>query len=404
MSHVHEVIDEAPVRELRRRLHACAELGYEVHETAQVVSDALESWGVEVTRGIGRTGLVGTLSGRPGPTSIGLRADMDALPIQEANTFAHRSRNPGVMHACGHDGHMAMLVGAARHLAARRDEFSGTVHFIFQPAEEGGAGARAMIDDGLFDRFPVDAVFGVHNWPGLPQGSVALRAGGLMASSNLFKVQVQGTACHAAMPHNGSDALLAASQIALSLQTIITRRLRPIDNAVLSVTQIHSGHADGVVPGEAWLSGAVRTFDGAVTTAIERHIGEIAASTAQAFGCTARSDFFRSYPPTVNDPDEAAYAAQVATQVVGGAKVIRDCEPTMASEDFAFMLQARPGCYAFIGNGAADQRIDGRSAGPCELHNPSYEFNDELIPVGVRYFVQLVRSFGERPRRRENSA
>ncbi|WP_213954038.1 M20 aminoacylase family protein [Variovorax sp. dw_954] len=400
MRHVHEVIDVAPVRELRRRLHACAELGYEVHQTAQVVCEALESWGVEVTRGIGKTGLVGTLAGRPGTTAIGLRADMDALPIHEANTFAHRSRNDGVMHACGHDGHMAMLLGAARYLAAHRDEFSGTVHFIFQPAEEGGAGARAMIEDGLFERFPVDAVFGVHNWPGLPQGSIALRPGGLMASSNLFKVQVQGTECHAAMPHNGADALLAASQIALSLQTIVSRRLRPIDSAVLSVTQIHSGNADGIVPGSAWLSGAVRTFDSAVTDAIEKRIDEVARTAAATFGCTAQSSFFRSYPPTVNDAFEADYAAQVATQVVGADNVIVNCEPTMASEDFSFMLQARPGCYAFIGNGAADQSIDGRAAGPCELHNASYEFNDELIPVGVRYFVRLARSFGERAKRK----
>jgi amidohydrolase len=296
---------------------------------------------------------------------------------------------------------MAMLLGAARYLAAHRDDFSGTVHFIFQPAEEGGAGARTMIEDGLFERFPVDAVFGVHNWPGLPLGSIALRPGGLMASSNLFKVQVQGIECHAAMPHNGADALLAAAQIALSLQTVVARRLRPIDSAVLSVTQIHSGNADGVVPGAAWLSGAVRTFDDAVTAAIERHIGEIASATAASFGCTAQADFFRSYPPTVNDPFEAAYAAQVAEQVVGAQKVILPCEPTMASEDFSFMLQARPGCYAFIGNGAADQRIDGRGAGPCELHNASYDFNDEILPTGVRYFVQLARSFGERERPRD---
>lgn len=399
MSDDYAALDDAPVRALRQRLHACPELGYEVHQTAEVICEALESWGVEVTRGIGKTGVVGTLVGRPGSTSIGLRADMDALPIQEANTFAHRSRNPGVMHACGHDGHMAMLLGAARHLAMHRDDFSGTAHFIFQPAEEGGAGARAMIEDGLFERFPVDAVFGVHNWPGLPVGNIALRPGPLMASSNLFKIQVQGTQCHAAMPHNGADALLAASQIALSLQTIITRRLRPIDIAVLSVTQIHSGQSDGIVPGAAWLSGAVRTFDSGVTAAIEKHIGEIAETVARSFGCSAQTDFFRSYPPTVNNLFEADYAARVATQVVGFENVIANCEPTMASEDFAFMLQARPGCYAFIGNGAADQSIVGRAVGPCDLHNASYEFNDELIPVGVRYFVQLAKSFGNRPQK-----
>lgn len=392
--------DSAGIRRLRRDIHAHPELGYDEHRTAELVASTLERWGIEVTRNVGQTGVVGTLrgaldSGSPA-RAIGLRADMDALPIQEVNTVAHASRNAGVMHACGHDGHTAMLLGAAQYLAANR-QFHGTVQFIFQPAEEGGAGAKAMLDDGLLERFPIDAVFGVHNWPGLAANTLATRAGALMASSNRFRIDIDGVGAHAAMPQQGQDPLLAGTQIVSALQAIITRSKRPIDQAVLSVTQFHGGSSDNVIPQSVWLGGTVRTFDDQVTGLIEQRMGDIATGLATAFGCTARLTFIRAYPPTINDATQAAFAAQVAREVFGEDRVLWDTEPAMPSEDFSFLLQQRPGCYAFLGSGHGEHRGHEHGSGPCELHNASFDFNDELLPAGASYFVRLVQRFLAQP-------
>lgn len=380
------------LKALRRDIHAHPELGYEVFRTSNLVARKLEEWGIEVTRGVGRTGVVGTLRRGTGTRSIGLRADMDALPMQETNTFAHRSTVAGAMHACGHDGHTAMLLGAARHLASHGD-FDGTVHFIFQPAEEAGAGARAMIDDGLFERFPVDAVFGVHNWPGIPTGHFAVRPGPLMASTSLFKITLRGAGCHGAMPHLGRDPVIAAGHVLLALQSIVSRNKNPVEAAALSVTQIHAGEAQNVVPADAWLGGTVRTFTTAMLDLIESRLRAVVAATATAFDCEYEIAFDRNYPPTVNDPAQTAFAVEVMREVVSAEKVDPAVDPTMAAEDFSFMLKARPGCYAFLGNGMGDHREMGHGGGPCLLHNSSYDFNDELLTIGARYFVRLVERF-----------
>lgn len=385
-------IDLAEIRTIRHKIHEHPELGYAEYQTADLIANELTKVGIHVTRGIGHTGLVGTLSCGSGSKAIGLRADMDALPITETNEFSHCSKVPGKMHACGHDGHVAMLLGAAKQLAKRLD-FNGTVQFIFQPAEEGGAGGRAMIEDGLFERFPVDAVFGVHNWPGIPAGHIALRAGAMMASSVWFKITIQGVACHAAMPQRGRDALLAAAHLVTSLQSILSRNMEPIDSAVLSITKFNAGTADSIVPSEAWLSGTVRTFSEDTTNMIEQRMRELAEHTASGFQCSANVEFVRNYPPTINDTEQALFAGNVATQVVGPAAVTRDFSPTMASEDFSFMLQAKPGCYAFIGNGSGEHRGSGHNLGPCELHNDAYDFNDAILPTGIAYFVELTRQF-----------
>ncbi|MGI4859962.1 MAG: amidohydrolase, partial [Janthinobacterium lividum] len=290
----------AETRAIRHDIHAHPELGFEVHRTADLVASKLTSWGITVARGIGRTGLVGTLKRGSGTRAIGLRADMDALPVNEANTFAHRSTTPGRMHACGHDGHTAMLLGAARYLAEHAD-FDGTVHFFFQPAEEAGGGAQAMIDDGLFERFPVDAVFGVHNWPGMPEGRFGVRVGPLMASTSDFRIDIKGVGAHGAMPHNGRDPLFVGTQIANALQGIITRNKKPVDTAVLSITQFHAGDANNVVPDQAWLGGTVRTFTEDTLDLIESRMRAIAAPIAAAFECEAVVDFVRNYPPTINE-------------------------------------------------------------------------------------------------------
>lgn len=380
------------LKALRRDIHAHPELGYEVFRTSNLVARKLEEWGIEVTRGVGRTGVVGTLRRGAGTRSIGLRADMDALPMQETNTFAHRSTVAGAMHACGHDGHTAMLLGAAQHLASHGD-FDGTVHFIFQPAEEAGAGARAMIDDGLFERFPVDAVFGVHNWPGIATGHFAVRPGPLMASTSLFKITLRGAGCHGAMPHLGRDPVIAAGHVLLALQSIVSRNKNPVEAAALSVTQIHAGEAQNVVPADAWLGGTVRTFTTAMLDLIESRLRAVVAATATAFDCEYEIAFDRNYPPTVNDPAQTAFAVEVMREVVSAEKVDPAVDPTMAAEDFSFMLKARPGCYAFLGNGMGDHREMGHGGGPCLLHNSSYDFNDELLTIGARYFVRLVERF-----------
>jgi hippurate hydrolase len=377
---------------VRRDLHAHPELRYEETRTSDVVAAQLAAWGIEVHRGLGGTGVVGVLKGRDGPRSLGLRADMDALPIEEANTFAHRSKHTGKMHACGHDGHTAMLLGAAKHLAATRN-FNGTINFIFQPAEEGGAGAQKMIDDGLFDRFACDAVFGMHNWPGLRVGQFAFNPGALMASGNFFEIKIQGKGAHAALPHLGVDPVMVAVQVAQGLHTIITRAKKPVDAAVLSLTVLRAGDTHNVVPNDAYMSGTVRTFDDAVTDLIEERMRRIATMTAQAHGATAEVNFQRYYPATINHPAETNFAADVAAEMVGEANVVRDYEPAMTSEDFSFMLRARPGAYFFIGNGDGAHREFGHGIGPCTLHNPSYDFNDELLPIGASFWVRLAEQY-----------
>lgn len=374
---------------IRRDIHAHPELAYEEFRTADVVAEQLSSWGIPVHRGLGVTGVVGTIAGnRPGK-AVGLRADMDALPMQETNSFAHASKHSGKMHACGHDGHTAMLLAAARYLAQSRD-FPGTVYVIFQPAEEGFSGAKRMIDDGLFDQFPMDAVFGMHNWPGMPAGSFGVIPGPIMGGSNNFEVTIQGKGAHAAMPNLGHDPIMAAVQIVQSLQTTITRNLDPLDPAVLSVTQIHGGTADNVIPDTTEIRGTVRTLSEAALDLIEQRMDDIIRHTAEAFNCTSNFVFARKYPPTVNHPAEAALCADVARDIVGDAMVFQDIRPSMGAEDFAFMLKEKPGCYVWIGNGDGDHRTKGHGLGPCTLHNGSYDFNDNLLPIGASYWVELA--------------
>ncbi len=385
---------QADIVAIRRDIHAHPETAFEEVRTADLIARTLESWGVECHRGLGGTGVVGTIHGRGGAgPAIGLRADMDALPMPEFNTFAHASRNPGKMHACGHDGHMAMLLSAGRLLAQTRD-FAGTVHLIFQPAEEGGyAGAKAMIADGLFERFPMDAVFGMHNWPGLPVGEFAVRPGPMMASSNTFEIHIQGRGAHAAMPDLGIDPVMAAVQLAQTLQTIISRNCDPLEPVVLSITQIHTGSADNVIPDDAEVRGTVRTFTTAALDAIEARMAEITEHVCAALGCTARFNFIRSYPPTVNDATQTEFCRKIAATIVGSDKVHEDVRPSMGAEDFAFMLEAVPGSYVWLGNGTGTHRMDGHGPGPCTLHNGSYDFNDELIPIGASYWVTLAREW-----------
>ncbi|KND57239.1 Catalyzes the cleavage of p-aminobenzoyl-glutamate to p-aminobenzoate and glutamate, subunit A [Candidatus Burkholderia verschuerenii] len=380
------------IKSLRRRIHANPELRYEEVGTAKLVAESLERWGIEVHRGLGKTGVVGVLKRGSGKASIGLRADMDALPIHEINTFEHRSTNEGRMHACGHDGHTAMLLGAAKHLA-EHGKFDGTIVFIFQPAEEGGAGAKAMIEDGLFDRFPVDAVFGIHNWPGIPAGHFGVTEGPIMASSNEFRISIEGTGSHAAMPNNGHDPVFTAVQIANGLQSIITRNKKPLDTAVLSITQIHTGEAVNVVPEKAWMGGTVRTFKVEALDLVEARMRKIVEATAAAYDCEAEVHFHRNYPPTVNGAEQTRFAAEVMAEVVGKDKVNASVEPTMSSEDFSFMLIEKPGCYAFLGNGDGKHRDSGHGMGPCMLHNGSYDFNDDLLSVGSSYWVRLAERF-----------
>ncbi|MFC4419070.1 M20 aminoacylase family protein [Cupriavidus pampae] len=383
---------QAEIQKLRRDIHAHPELCFQEQRTSDLVASSLESWGIEVHRGLGTTGLVGVIRNGNSNRAIGLRADMDALPLQEANTFGHASQHTGKMHACGHDGHTAMLLGAARYLAQHR-QFDGTVNLIFQPAEEGGGGAREMIKDGLFERFPCDAVFGMHNWPGMAAGSFGTTAGPFMASSNEFKIVVRGKGAHAAMPHNGADPVFTGAQIVSALQGIITRNKRPIDTAVISVTQFHAGDATNIVPNEAWLGGTVRTFTVPVLDLIERRMEEVSRAVAQAFDCTVEFTFHRNYPPTINTPAETEFAVGVASELVGANNVDGHYEPTMGAEDFSFMLQEKPGCYLFIGNGEGKHRESGHGMGPCMLHNPSYDFNDDLLPVGSTFFVKLVEKW-----------
>jgi amidohydrolase len=388
----------ASIAAVRRDIHAHPELCFKEVRTADVVADKLTEWGIPVHRGLGTTGVVGIVHGRDGGKSgraIGLRADIDALPMQEHNTFAHASQHAGKMHACGHDGHTAMLLAAAQHFAQHRN-FDGTVYLIFQPAEEGGGGAREMIKEGLFKQFPMDVVYGMHNWPGLPVGSFAASAGPVMASSNEFHIVIRGKGAHAAMPHNGIDPVPVACQMVQAFQTIISRNKKPADAGVISVTMIHTGEATNVVPDSCEIQGTVRTFTFEVLDLIEKRMREIAEHTSAAFGATCEFKFNRNYPPTVNHPDETAFVRQVMTDIVGADQVL-DQEPTMGAEDFSFMLQERPGAYVFIANGDGAHRAGyeggGHDVGPCMLHNPHYDFNDDLIPLGATLWVRLAEQW-----------
>jgi amidohydrolase len=381
----------AGIATIRRDIHAHPELCFEEVRTADVVAAKLSEWGIPIDRGMGTTGVVGIVKNGTSARAIGLRADIDALPMQEFNTFAHASQHAGKMHACGHDGHTAMLLAAAQHFAKHRN-FDGTVYLIFQPAEEGGGGAREMIKDGLFEKFPVEAVFGMHNWPGMPVGSFALSEGPVMASSNEFKITVRGKGSHAALPHNGVDPVPIACQIVQAFQTIISRNKKPVDAGVISVTMVHAGEATNVVPDSCEMQGTVRTFTLEVLDLIEQRMQQIAENICAAFDATCEFEFVRNYPPTVNHPAETAFARRVMAGIVGAYNV-RPQEPTMGAEDFAYMLQARPGAYCFIGNGDGAHRDIGHGGGPCTIHNPSYDFNDELIPLGATYWVRLAEEW-----------
>ena len=384
------------LQQIRRTIHAHPELSFEEVKTSDLVAKKLTEWGIPVIRGLGITGVVGVIKNGTSNRAVGLRADMDALPVQESNTFPHHSQHEGKMHACGHDGHTTMLLGAAHYLSQHKN-FDGTVYVIFQPAEEGAGGAKRMMDEGLFEQCPMEAVFGMHNWPGAAAGGMGVKIGPMMASSNEFEVIVKGKGAHAAQPHMGIDPIMVAVQIAQSWQTIISRNKSPIDSGVLSITQIHSGSATNIIPNSASLIGTVRTFTLPVLDLIESRMREIAEHTAAAFGAAIEFRFHRNYPPLINHDLETQFAVGVMEEVVGKDRVDSQVEPTMGSEDFAFMLLEKPGCYVFIGNGDGEHRMQGHGLGPCNLHNPSYDFNDDLLPIGATYWVRLAERFLSNP-------
>jgi amidohydrolase len=388
--------DAASIAAMRRDIHAHPELCFQEERTADLIAKALTEWGIPIHRGLGKTGVVAILKNGTSDRAVGLRADIDALPMTEKSTFAHASRFPGKMHACGHDGHTAMLLAAAKHLSRHRP-YDGTVYLIFQPAEEGGGGAREMIKDGLFEKFPMEAVFGAHNWPGMAAGQFALKTGPCFASSNEFKITVRGRGSHAALPHNGIDPVPVACQMVQAFQTIITRNKRPIDAGVISVTMIHTGEATNVVPDSCEIQGTVRTFTLEVLDLIESRMKAVAEHTCAAFGATCDFEFHRNYPPTINHSAETEFARRLLGEVVGPDNVL-EFEPTMGAEDFSYFLLERPGCYFLIGNGDGSHREGGHGLGPCMLHNPSYDFNDELIPLGATVWVRLAESWLAAPR------
>jgi amidohydrolase len=367
--------------EWRRDIHAHPELGFEEHRTAEFVARKLAEFGIEVFRGVGQTGVVGRLRAGSPPRALGLRADMDALPIEEATNLPYRPQHKGRMHACGHDGHTTMLLGAARYLAETRN-FDGTVHLIFQPAEEGQGGGAAMVADGLFERFPCDAIFGMHNRPGLAVGKFQIRTGPMMAGGAYFDIAVTGRGAHGARPESGIDPVVTASHIALALQTIVSRNVRPLDSAVVSVTQIRGGDAYNVIPESARIGGTARCFSRETMTLVETNMRRIASGVAGGFGATAELDSRVIFPPLVNDAAETRFIADVAAELVGDGNVNRDGNLVMASEDFSYMLEQRPGAYIQIGNG------DG--TGGCEVHNPGYDFNDAALPWGASLFARLA--------------
>jgi len=385
------VTQAAGIAAVRRDLHAHPELCFEEVRTADVVAAKLTEWGIPIHRGLGTTGVVGIVKNGTSERAVGLRADMDALPVTELNTFDHASKHHGKMHACGHDGHTAMLLAAAQHLAKHRN-FDGTVYLIFQPAEEGGGGAREMIKEGLFEQFPMEAVFGMHNWPGMKAGQFAVSPGPAMASSNEFTVKITGKGGHAALPHTGIDPVPVACEMVQAFQTILTRNKKPTDAGVISVTMIHAGEASNVIPDQCELKGTVRTFSLEVLDLIESRMKSIAEHVSAAHQTECDFHFHRNYPPTINSAAEADFARGVMAGIVGADNVLVQ-DPAMTAEDFSFMLLAKPGAYAFIGNGDGAHRDMHHGAGPCTLHNASYDFNDELIPLGATCWVQLAEQF-----------
>jgi hippurate hydrolase len=366
----------------RHDIHRHPELAFEEHRTANKVADLLTGFGLEVHRSIGNTGVVGVLKKGSSERAIGLRADMDALKILEQNSFDYRSVNEGKMHACGHDGHTAMLLGAAHYLSSE-GEFDGTVVFIFQPAEEHGDGARAMIDDGLFERFPVDSVFAIHNFPSLASGKFAVRAGSIMAAEDNFEITINGVGCHAAMPHLGKDPIVIGAEIVTAMQSLVSRTLDPLDNAVVSFTEFLTNGTINVVPGQVILKGDTRSLTTAVQDHIESTMERIVSGICAAHGASYEFNYRRNFIPTVNTPEEAEIAANVARMVVGLENVIGDSRPIMGSEDFGYMTQARPGAYLLLGNGE-------KGVGGCSLHNPAYDFNDDILTIGADFWVTLV--------------
>ncbi|WP_264667361.1 M20 aminoacylase family protein [Azospirillum fermentarium] len=366
----------------RRDLHAHPETAFEEQRTSDFVAGKLASFGLEVHRGLAGTGVVAVLRNGDGP-AVAFRADMDALHIAEETNLPHASRHPGRMHACGHDGHTAMLLGAARYLT-ETPVFQGTIVFVFQPAEENEGGGRVMVEDGLFDRFPVDQVFGLHNWPGLPVGRIALRPGPIMAAYDVFELTLTGRGTHAAMPHLGTDTILAGTQIVNAWQTIPSRSVHPVDSAVVSVTQFHAGDTWNVLPATAILRGTVRTFRAEVQDMVERRMGELARAIGTGFGVEADLRYERRYPATVNTAESTDLARRAAALVVGESGLDLDPMPSMGAEDFAFMLQKRPGCYIWLGAGPSD--------GGRNLHSPHYDFNDDILPIGVSYWVRLAQT------------
>jgi hippurate hydrolase len=381
---VNRVADlHADITEWRRDLHMHPELQYDVHRTAGSVADKLKAFGCdEVVTGLGRTGVVGVIRGKKGGTSktIGLRADMDALPIEEASDLPYKSTIPGKMHACGHDGHTAMLLGAARYLAETRN-FSGTAVVIFQPAEEGGGGGKAMVDDGLMDRFGIEEVFGMHNYPGMPVGAFGIRPGPVMAAADALTIDIEGVGAHAARPHLGVDTVLVGAQIINALQSVVSRNVDPLKSAVVSICMFRAGNTDNVIPQTVQLRGTARSLAPDVRDLLEKRLPVVVESTAQAYGAKAKLTYRRGYPVLVNHEKQTEFAASVAGQIAGQDKVDTGLPPMMGAEDFSFMLNARPGAFIWIGNGT--------SAG---LHHPSYNFNDEVIPFGTSYWVKLVET------------
>jgi hippurate hydrolase len=371
----------------RRDLHAHPETAFEERRTADLVAERLGSFGIEVHRGLAKTGVVGTLKAGSANRAIGLRADMDALDLEEKNEFPHRSRHAGKMHGCGHDGHTTMLLGAAKYLAETRN-FDGIVHFIFQPAEENEAGGRVMVQDGLFERFPVEAVYGMHNMPGIDVGKVVVRKGPMMASADMFRIRIRGVGAHGAYPHRGIDPVVVAAEMVLALQSIVSRTTDPLEAAVVSTTIMRGGHATNVIPEEVELAGTTRAFLPEVQDMIERRLRQIAEGVALAHGASADVDYQRRYPPTINTAEETDVAAAAAAEVVGAENVLRNVPPSMGSEDFAWMLRERPGSYVWIGNGAGE--------GSCMVHNPRYDFNDEVLPIGASYWARLTERVLER--------
>ena len=372
---------QGEMQEWRRDIHAHPEIAFEEHRTAQIVADKLESFGIEVETGIAGTGVVGTLRKGMGNRSIGLRADLDALLINETNDFEYKSKNPGQMHACGHDGHTTMLLGAAKYLS-EQGNFDGTVNFIFQPAEENEGGGRVMIEDGLFDKYPVESVYGMHNIPGMPVGSFAIKPGPIMAAFDIFNLKVIGRGGHAAMPQTTVDPIIVGTKIIDAFQAIISRSIDPQEPSVLSVTQFHGGDAYNVIPNQVEIKGCTRCFSPNVQKKLEDEMRQISESICKAYGADCEFHYEHRYPATINSEEEANLAGQVAQEIVGEEKVNLSPKPGMGSEDFAYMLQEKPGSYIWIGNG------DGE--GSCMIHNPGYDFNDEILPIGATYWVKMA--------------